>query len=95
MPVPSVTLGTTAAPQEGFEFGGNWQRFLRSLDEERILEAEVSLRCMLSIEDLNRQMFLDVGCESGLFSLAARRVGARVFSFDADHTQRPQGAEVQ
>jgi 2-polyprenyl-6-hydroxyphenyl methylase/3-demethylubiquinone-9 3-methyltransferase len=79
-----MTLGTAAAHQEKFEFGRNWQRFLRTLDEERILEAEGSLRCMLAIEDLNQKTFLDVGCGSGLFSLAARRLGARVFSFDYD-----------
>jgi 2-polyprenyl-3-methyl-5-hydroxy-6-metoxy-1,4-benzoquinol methylase len=84
MPLPSITLGTTAALQERFEFGRNWQRFLRSLGEERILEAEASLRCMLAIEDFNQKTFLDVGCGSGLFSLSARRLGARVFSFDYD-----------
>ena len=84
MPMPAITLHTTAVPQERFEFGKNWQRFLRRLDEERILEAEASLRSMLAIEDFNQKAFLDVGCGSGLFSLAARRVGARVFSFDYD-----------
>jgi len=81
---PCITLDTTAASQERFEFGRNWQRFLRSLDEERILAAEASLRGMLAIEHLNNKTFLDVGCGSGLFSLAARRLGARVFSLDYD-----------
>src|SRR6266850_5044319 len=84
MPIPSMAVGTTAVPQERFEFGRNWQRFLRSLDEERILEAESSLRRMLAIENFDQKTFLDVGCGSGLFSLAARRLGARVFSFDYD-----------
>jgi 2-polyprenyl-3-methyl-5-hydroxy-6-metoxy-1,4-benzoquinol methylase len=82
--VNTITLGATAARKERFEFGRNWQRFLRSLNEERILEAEASLRCMLAIEDFNQKTFLDVGCGSGLFSLAARRIGARVFSVDYD-----------
>jgi SAM-dependent methyltransferase len=39
---------------------------------------------MLAIEDFNQKTFLDVGCGSGLFSLAARRLGARVLSLDYD-----------
>jgi 2-polyprenyl-6-hydroxyphenyl methylase/3-demethylubiquinone-9 3-methyltransferase len=66
-----------------FEFGKNWQRFLSLLDEARILQAENSLREMLAI-DLAGKRFLDIGCGSGLFSLAARRLGAMVYSFDYD-----------
>lgn len=85
MPVPSITLGTTAAPQERFEFGRNWQRFLKYLTEERIVEAEKSLCTMLEVKDLRGKSFLDVGCGSGLFSLAAMRLGAeKVHSFDFD-----------
>jgi len=67
-----------------FEFGKNWQRFLSVLDEDRILEAEKSLRQMLEMENLNGKSFLDIGSGSGLFSLAARRLGASVHSFDFD-----------
>jgi len=67
-----------------FEFGKNWERFLSVLDEDRILEAEKSLKQMLEIDDLNRKSFLDIGSGSGLFSLSARRLGAKVFSFDYD-----------
>ena len=69
---------------ERFEFGKNWSAFLEVLDEERILKAEESLREMLETETLAGKTFLDIGSGSGLFSLAARRLGAKVFSFDYD-----------
>jgi 2-polyprenyl-6-hydroxyphenyl methylase/3-demethylubiquinone-9 3-methyltransferase len=69
---------------ERFEFGKNWSNFLALLDDERIAKAEESLREMLEIETLEGKTFLDIGSGSGLFSLAARRLGAKVFSFDYD-----------
>jgi SAM-dependent methyltransferase len=70
--------------QNRFQFGRNWQRFLRLLNQERIEAAELSLRQMLDCDNLDGKTFLDVGSGSGLFSLAARRLGAKVLSFDYD-----------
>jgi 2-polyprenyl-3-methyl-5-hydroxy-6-metoxy-1,4-benzoquinol methylase len=69
---------------ERFEFGKNWRQFLQLLDETRIQRAEASLTAMLRRPSLLQRTFLDIGCGSGLFSLAARRLGARVHSFDFD-----------
>lgn len=65
-----------------FEFGENWRSFLGQLDSERIRAAEQSLQD--TIGDIDGRTFLDIGCGSGLFSLAARNLGAKVFSFDYD-----------
>jgi 2-polyprenyl-6-hydroxyphenyl methylase/3-demethylubiquinone-9 3-methyltransferase len=75
---------TQHASENRFSFGQNWAEFLKLLSDERIATAEDSLRSMLRMKDLRGQRFVDVGCGSGIFSLAARRLGASVFSFDFD-----------
>ena len=65
-----------------FAFGDNWQSFLDLVDDERIQAAEASLADKLG--DIDGLRFVDVGSGSGLFSLAARNLGAQVVSFDFD-----------
>jgi 2-polyprenyl-3-methyl-5-hydroxy-6-metoxy-1,4-benzoquinol methylase len=72
-----------------FEFGANWRRFLDMVDSARIRTAEESLRNMFAESPLRGRSFIDVGCGSGLFSLAARNLGAKVHSLDYD----PQSVE--
>jgi SAM-dependent methyltransferase len=71
--------------EQRFDFGANWTRFLRVLDNDRIRRAEESLCRMLRRESLEGLSFIDIGSGSGLFSLAAARLGAsRIRSFDYD-----------
>ena len=67
-----------------FAFGKNWERFLKVVNEHRIEQAMQSLCNNLGVEELGGKTFLDIGSGSGLFSLAAHRLGAKVHSFDYD-----------
>ena len=67
-----------------FEFGKNWTWFLATLTDAKIEQAVHSLEDMLEAADLRGARFLDIGSGSGLFSLAARRLGAQVCSLDYD-----------
>ena len=67
-----------------FGFGKNWGRFLGTLNDKRIETAVDSLREYLGIDSLKSKSFVDIGCGSGLFSLSARKLGAKVHSFDYD-----------
>jgi SAM-dependent methyltransferase len=67
-----------------FEFGKNWDDFLKGMSEEHLAESEKSLRELLGIDSLAGKRFLDIGSGSGVFSLSAMRLGADVVSFDYD-----------
>ncbi len=70
--------------EKHFEFGKNWQSFLTNLNDVRINVAKESLQRMLGFDDLSNKTFIDIGSGSGLFSLAARQLNAKVHSFDYD-----------
>jgi 2-polyprenyl-6-hydroxyphenyl methylase/3-demethylubiquinone-9 3-methyltransferase len=80
---------------ERFEFGENWTRFLTVVDLNRIQQAEQSMAELLGRRDLRGMRFLDIGSGSGLFSLAARRLGAEVLSFDYDPQSVAATAELK
>lgn len=69
-----------------YEFGDNWQRFVsESLTAERLQQSQTHLLTRLQRPHLQELSFLDIGCGSGLHSLAAFLAGARsIVSFDYD-----------
>jgi SAM-dependent methyltransferase len=67
-----------------FSFGKNWRSFLSLLDEDRVEQACRSLQQSLQRDALHGVRMLDIGSGSGLFSLAAYRLGADVIAFDYD-----------
>lgn len=68
-----------------FKFGENWASFSRQLDQARIEDAARSLESLFGSGTLQGKSFLDIGCGSGLFSIAAAKLGAaRVVGLDVD-----------
>lgn len=78
-----------------FAFGENWSRFLTTLNQERLEVAKASLISYLGEDAFLGKTFLDIGSGSGLFSLAARQLGAKVFSFDYDTNSVACTAELK
>jgi len=71
---------------DGYDFGSNWRSFIdHHLTDESRQEALQSLPAFLQRDSLEGLTFVDVGCGSGLFSWAARELGAtRIVSFDVN-----------
>jgi 2-polyprenyl-6-hydroxyphenyl methylase/3-demethylubiquinone-9 3-methyltransferase len=68
-----------------FKFGDNWRSFITTVSDDSIAQAERGLQRLFPGGELNGARFLDIGCGSGLSSLAAQRLGARsVTAIDFD-----------
>ena len=67
-----------------FEFGKNWQNYSKTIDQRRIDSAIQGVKKLLP-DGLAGKSFLDIGCGSGLHSLAALSLGASsVTALDID-----------
>jgi 2-polyprenyl-6-hydroxyphenyl methylase/3-demethylubiquinone-9 3-methyltransferase len=80
-----------------FDFGRNWRDFLDHTDLDAGVRAmEQSLRDFLGEEHVRGANFLDIGCGTGLASLAAMRLGAAtVTSIDVSEASVRCAEEVR
>lgn len=61
-----------------FNFGANWQQFSQnSLDIAKFEDAFDSLGKLIGNQKIKGSSFLDIGCGSGIFAVAASLAGAR------------------
>lgn len=68
-----------------FEFGENWKKFLADIDDEKVKSAMRDIESFLGAGVMKGRAFVDIGCGSGLSSLAAFRLGAsKICSYDID-----------
>ena len=78
-----------------FGFGRNWADYVPLIDEARIEQAVDSIKSYLGVATLEGKRLLDIGSGSGVFSLAAARLGATVLSFDFDPNSVSCAREVK
>lgn len=68
-----------------FAFGENWSGFSEKIGADEIEEAKSALDRLIGAESIAGRRFLDIGCGSGLHSLAALLLGASdVVAVDLD-----------
>jgi 2-polyprenyl-6-hydroxyphenyl methylase/3-demethylubiquinone-9 3-methyltransferase len=61
-----------------FNFGENWQAFSQnSLDTDKFKAAVESMEQLIGPNNIQNRSFLDIGCGSGIFAIAASLLGAK------------------
>ncbi len=71
-------------PSDHFDFGRNWAEYAETIDDVAVVEAQQGVSRLFGDYDLNGKAFLDIGCGSGIHSLAAAQRGAKVTAIDID-----------
>lgn len=67
-----------------FRFGENWLDYSESVDATHLEHSVNNLQRLFATSRLDGLRFLDIGCGSGLHSVAAATLGAEVVSIDLD-----------
>src|SRR5689334_15093694 len=80
-----VSVGACMAELR-YGFGKNWAEFIeRRLSDKIVQDSMDHMRRLMHADSLKGKTFLDIGCGSGIHSLAALRLGAdKVVAFDYD-----------
>lgn len=83
---PSENQQVEVPLDKRFGFGKNWTKFIETKYNEERVNSSIDVFCEFTgLSDLSGKSFIDVGCGSGLHSVAASRLKAKsIFSFDFD-----------
>lgn len=80
-----MTTTDLLSAETHFAFGKNWLDYAQKIDESKVAQAVADLQRLSGRKRFDGMSFLDIGCGSGLHSLAAIRMGAaRVAGVDID-----------
>ena len=80
-----------------FGFGKNWLDFIqKNFEGEKVQIAKGHILSFMEKENLNGLTFLDIGCGSGIHSIAALDAGAAsVHGFDYDQNSSQQSNSIE